>query len=449
VSVSANNASDWSISRSEVRRRFVVRAVLFIYVLSLVEGPLRKWFLPDLAGPLTLLRDPFVIALYVYAFRFGMMLRRGSAALWLGFAAVTSCFGLLQYMANDYALSAWVLGVRTYWLYLPLAFVVARTFRYEDVLAFLRLNLWIALPYALLVATQYNAGPRAFINLGVAGEEDAVGLADGILRPFGLFTYTGPNVQFTAAMIGMFLAMYLAGRSVRPLLPVFLAMAVAVGTMSVLTGSRAIYFQSAIILGYTILGILVAQPKSTTLARVLGILAFVGLAALMFVQVFPDMLAAMEMRFERAAAFEGSTSSRVFEGFWAAIAAYSTAPLLGHGIGAGAPGVARFIGLPSLIYGESDLARNVNELGLLLGTAMLLLRLGLAAWLAVLAVRLAKRGVPMALPMVGFCLPNLIVGQITHSPLNAFLVWLFVGLVLAQRDVGLRQRRGERKCSSW
>jgi hypothetical protein len=133
------------------------------------------------------------------------------AALWLGFAVFTACFGLLQHMASGFGLTGWMLGVRTYWLYMPLAFVVAAAFRREDVMRFLRLNLWIALPYAVLVASQYSAGPGAFINRGVGGDEEgAVGLGDGILRPFGLFTYTGPNVQFTAAMIAMFTAVFLA-----------------------------------------------------------------------------------------------------------------------------------------------------------------------------------------------------------------------------------------------
>ena len=73
---------------------------------------------------------------------------------------------------------------------------------------------------------------------------------------------------------------------------------------------------------------------------------------------------------------EGSIWNRAFGGLFRWVDPLFTTPLFGMGIGAGAPGVARILNLPALIYGESDLQRNVNELGLLTGSAMLALRFG-------------------------------------------------------------------------
>jgi len=171
VTAAPSHAAAASAGDREAKRRFVVRAVFFIFLLSLIEGPLRKWFLPGLAGPLTLLRDPFVIALYAYCLVNGMMRTRGIAGVWLMFAFFTSAIGLFQYLAAGLPAWGWMLGVRTYWLYLPLAFVVAKTFRREDIHLFLKLCLWISIPYAFLVAAQYNAPPNAFINLGVGADE--------------------------------------------------------------------------------------------------------------------------------------------------------------------------------------------------------------------------------------------------------------------------------------
>ena len=386
----------------EARRRFVVRAVFFIYILSLVEGPLRKWFLPGLAGPLTLLRDPFAIALYAYCFAYGMILTRGLAGLWLWFAFITSAFGFFQYALAGLPAWGWMLGVRTYWLYLPLAFVVARTFTRADIHRFLKLNLWIAMPYALLVATQYNSPPFAFVNLGVGADaEGAVGVGDGIFRPFGLFTYTGPNVQFTAFMIAVFVAFYVGDVPMRRRGLFLLASGAAVGSMSVLTGSRSIYFLAAMIIGLTLAGLVYARPTRRTMRRIVGIAGFVCLAGLLFVFVFPDMLQAMIGRFERAGASEGSIWLRAFGGLVSWVEPLFTAPLYGMGIGAGAPGVARILGLPALLYGESDLQRNVNELGVILGVVMLALRFGTAAWLVRRALRLARRRDVLALPLAG------------------------------------------------
>lgn len=419
--------------RREARRQFAVRAVFFIFLLSLIEGPLRKWFLPGLGTPLIFQRDPFVIALYVYCLAHGLVWRRGLLPqLWLAMMVITSLVAGVQFMVSGYNPAGWPLGVRTYWLYVPLAFVIARVFRPDDVYRFFRLVLIIAIPYAMLVATQYNAGAGAWVNLGVGGDDEgAVGLSDGILRPFGLFTYTGPNVGFTAATVAMFIAFVLMPERRGAALPLTVAAGLAVGAMAVLTGSRAIYFLVAMIVGLTMVGSILARPTQRTIRLNLAILGFVVAAAVAFVTVFPDMLAAMDRRFETAAGFEGSIWNRAFGGLFSFIDGYSTATVLGHGMGAGAPGIAGYLGLPPLLFGESDTQRNVNELGIVLGTLFLLLRFGTALWLVLLALRCAKAGRLEALPLVGLIALTIATGQITHSPLNGFLPWLVAGFVLA------------------
>lgn len=420
----------------EARRVFVVKSVFLLFILSLVEGALRKWVLPGLAGPLTLMRDPLVIALYGYCLAHGLMLRHGLAKYWLTFAMITSGFGLYQYAVQGLSTSGWALGVRTYWLYMPLAFVIAKTFHKEDVHRLIKLVLWISLPYAFLVAAQYASPPNSFVNLGVGGDEDgAVGLGMGIVRPFGLFTYTGPNVQYTVFSIAMLLAFYVGGVPMKRRGLFLLASGVSIGTMSVLTGSRSIYFLTGFMVLVTVFGMLTARPSGRSLKRALGVVAFVLLAALLLVYAFPDMLMAMGDRFERAAGTEGSIWTRAFGGLFAWVDPLFTAPWLGHGIGAGAPGLARILGLPALIYGESDLQRNVNELGLLLGIGMLGLRLGTAVFSLSAAFRLAKTQVFTALPIAGFVLPPFFMGQITHSPIIGFNTWMVFGLALALRRV--------------
>lgn len=296
----------------EKRRKFVVWAVFFIYFLFLIVGSLRKWFLPSLAGPLTLLSDPFVFALYAYCLFYKLIMRKDIARPWLGFAIFSSCFGLIQYSINGYSLEGWILGVRAYWLYMPLAFIIPVTFRLEDVMRFFKFNLWLAMPYAFLVATQYRASPDSFINQGVGGDEAAaVGVALNIFRPFGLFTYTAQNVNFTAAIIAIFIATYLAGNKHTNKV-VFSAMAVAVGAMAILTGSRAIFFFAAVVLGLTILGLILTRLSISTLIRILFLFSFVALASWLLINVFPDMFEAINVRFEVASSSEGSIWNRVY-----------------------------------------------------------------------------------------------------------------------------------------
>lgn len=418
--------------RAEAHRRTAVNLVFLIYFLAIIEGPLRKWFLPGLATPVYFLRDPFVLVLYVYCLQYRLMAFGRMGWLWIGFAYMSAIWGALPFLLDNLSFVGWALGLRTYWIYVPLAFAVAGCFRREDVERFLRWNMVLAIPYAALVIQQYNSPPDAWINQGIAGDEEAaVGLAEGILRPFGLFTYVSQNADFTASMIAMFLASLMLRDRGFMRQPIVIASALAVGSMAVLTGSRAIYFLAAAIIVVTLVGSNLMAPSLRSLKQSAAAATFVVLAATLFVSAFSDMYEAMQVRFERAADAEGSIWSRALDPLLRPLEALGSAPFFGYGIGVGTPGIARYLGLPNLIYGEGDLHRNVNELGPLPGLFFVVLRFATAIWIVLVAMAVARRGERMALPLAGYVMIPLVVGQITHSPLNAFQPWLITGMVLA------------------
>ena len=429
------------LGKFEYKRRFAVRIIFLIFILSLIEGPLRKWFLPSLSGTLTLLRDPFVIALYVYCFRYGLIWKRGTPPkLWFWFACVAGMLGLIQYLVNSHGVLGWILGMRTYWLYMPLSFVIAQTFRMEDVLRFLRLVLILAVPYSVLVALQYNAPASSIINWGASGDAEAsVALSDGIIRPFGLFTYLAPNTKYTAFTVAVFISYLLIDRKERSGTLFLLITGLAVATMSVLTGSRSIYFIVGALLVVTVFGLLTARPTLKSIKFLVIVICFVPISAVIFTQAFPDMLSAMVSRFERASNTEGGLWNRIYYSGFSFIDAFWIADLFGYGIGAGAPGVARFIGLPPLFLGEGDTQRNVRELGIFFGAMFLLLRWFTAGWLLKVSFILAMKRWPLALPLAGFSAMQISIAQVTNSPLSAFLPWVAFGLVAAVWKSLLRQ----------
>lgn len=427
--------------RVERQRRQIVDLVLVVYVLSLVEGPLRKWFLPGLATPLYFLRDPVLIVLYAYAFRHGFMLRGSLARVWLGFAAITTVVGLIPFIIYGIDLRAWILGARSYWVYLPMAFVVANAFRRADLERFIRWNVGLAVPYAMLVVYQYKSPAGAWINKSIGEDSEAVALALGLHRPNGLFTFTGQNVGFTAFLIANYVAFLFLARWRRGSELLLLAVGVpAVASLAVLTGSRAIYFQAAVILLVTLVGSTMARPSRAVMTRNGLVLALVIIAALMFTTTYQDMYRAMELRVDRAEQAEGPIWERALggvTGFAGPLA--QDAPLLGYGIGTGTPAVSRFLKSRHLRYGEGDLMRSTNELGYFLGFFFIALRwftAGLVVWLAYLV---ARRGYPVALPLAGYAAVQIAVGAITHSPMNAFVPWLVVGLMLTEKWQHLRK----------
>lgn len=412
-------------------KRLVVRAVMFLFVLSLVEGPLRKWGAPQLATSLILLRDPFAIMLYLYVFATGGFRRSNLFSIWFTFAFSISILGLVIFAIKGYPLSAWLLALRTYWLYLPLPFVIQRSFQAADVRRFVMFNLWLSIPYSLLVSVQYSSGASAFVNRGVGGDQDsAIAVADGLLRPFGLFTFTAPNVQYTLMMIAILLASLIA-REYRVALINRIIFCLSVGTMSVLTGSRSIYFLGFVVVTLTAIGMLKARPTKSSVVRTLYILAFLIGAGFLFNFVFPDMMNAMRNRFNAAANFEGSIWNRVAGMFMEPFLAMLSAPFSGEGMASGTNAITKMLNLPMFIYGENEFLRIINELGPVLGLAFITLRICTSFWLFQISVKLGKKSDLGAIPLAAFSVTEIAIGGITSSPLNAFLPWLILGLVLA------------------
>jgi hypothetical protein len=426
----------------ESRRRIVVTLVFVVYVLALLEGPLRKWFLPGLATPLYFLRDPVLLVLYAYALHHGFLTRVPLGRVWLLFAAVATTVGVIPFVLEGIDVRAYVLGARGYWIYLPLAFVVAASFTRADVERFLRWNVLLALPYAALVVWQYQSPPGAWINRAITGEEGVIRVAAGVVRPSGLFTFTGQNVAFVAFLVANYAAWLFVRERGRTATLTAAAGALAVGSLAVLTGSRGIYFLLAAILGLTLVGSTLALPTVRTLRRNALVLAAVVVAALLFTTVYGDMFAAMQRRVAVAAAIEGSIWARALDGVFAFVEPMVTAPVFGHGIATGTPAMSRFLDAAHLRYGESEMARVVNELGPLLGASFLALRWFTAAVLVAAAYRAARSGYPAALPLAGYAAVPIAIGQLTHSPLNAFQPWLIAGVVLAAAAVARRRPPG-------
>jgi hypothetical protein len=428
----------------EVQRRLVVNLIFLIYLLALIEGPLRKWFLPGVATPLYFLRDPVVIGLYIYAFRAGFLRFEGWLAAWLTFAAVASLLGAIPFAIEQVDLRAWFFGVRTYWLYLPLAFLIGAVFDRADFRRFIMLNLLIAVPYAALVVLQYRSPPGAWINSSISGDEGIVTVALGIVRPYGLFTFTGQNVIFSASLVSFLVAsMYLFRRGGIGWRLVLLA-ALCVAALSVLTGSRSIYFMVGAIFAATLVGLLFSGRGSKTAGGTIMIFVCVSLAAFLFVNVFSDAYEAMQIRFERAEQSEGAVEKRALRSITGFVPALATAPVIGHGIGLGTPALNRFLNRPQLEFGEGDLMRNVNELGIVNGLVMVALRFAFAGYLLLVAFRAARNGHPEYLPLAGFAALGIAQAQITHSTLNGFQFWLVAGLVLSamRLPLGDDRRRG-------
>ena len=140
----------------------LIKKGIWLYLLLLIfEGALRKWFLPGLATPLLIIRDPVALWVLGMASKRGM-LNLNSYILWMGGIAIAGTFTAI-FLGHGNLLVA-LFGARILLLHFPLIFVIGKVFTYEDVIKMGKSIVLISIPMAVLVAMQFYSPQSAWVN---------------------------------------------------------------------------------------------------------------------------------------------------------------------------------------------------------------------------------------------------------------------------------------------
>jgi hypothetical protein len=428
-------------------RRRIVGMVLFVYVLLIVEGALRKWVLPEFGQVLFFVRDPFVLAIYGMALTSGHWPHRSpwlTAALLL--ALLSFLLAVLQVavgLGNPQApLIFAAYGMRNYFFYIPLAFIVAEIFQLEDLRRVAVITFGFLVLSTFLVVVQFYSPVDSPINVGTADDPllqfRGLGLDEKHTRPMGFFTSDGGQKQLVVSALALVLAawggVFHRGGLLRFLLPM-----ATLGVLACLafSGSRGAVLSAGLVFSAAMFA---AARGGTEVGR--GRLFFIVagvflLAAVLIPLLFADGLSAFLGRWSDAQAYErtqfsGGIFGRALYGFIDFSRLLVGTPLLGFGIGMGGNAAilaAANAGGAGLQYSaETDWARHIVDLGPVLGLAFMVFRIGLV--IAVTRRVLLSRSV-LATLLLGYLGYELLTGQITgQGTINGY-AWLFTGFTLA------------------
>jgi hypothetical protein len=179
------------------RQMRLLRNLIWLYlILWLIEGGLRRWFLPGLASPLLLVRDPLVLAIYWIAASSSLFPFNGFFT-WGLVLAVLSMVNAMVVGHGNFLVALY--GARCDFLHVPLIFVMARVLRKADLINLGKVALLISVPYTMLMVAQFYQPQDAWVNRGLAGSLEGAGF-DGALdrfRPPGTFSFiTGPSLLY-------------------------------------------------------------------------------------------------------------------------------------------------------------------------------------------------------------------------------------------------------------
>jgi hypothetical protein len=457
---------EWGRARSyvwEKHRRAIVRLVGAVYWLLIFEGVLRKWVLPQFGKQLFFVRDPLVLLIYV------LVLARRTRLGQSRFLEIGAAFGIAGLVLSAVQLVTGtklpfyflVYGWRNYFLYLPLAFVIARYFNLWDLAQLARRTLIVCIPMAALVFMQLQAGPRSPINRGLGKGINSGYLVHtseyGVVRPAGTFTSDQGLTTFSASALAMALSFWVLPVTSRPVGRLLLLVASACNLMCIgLSGSRGVLLWAAVIVGGALCGLFFVRPKLHFRATLL-IVALLAGGAISLPILFPRPTQAFLARWQEA----GDAESKAYGGGGVmARAAYEAlsfrllvvnTPAAGYGLGS-AGNAAWELGVRNdLIFfhnqdevnaAETDWGRNILELGPVLGCAFVLFRLSMVAFLLWTGLQTTRK-TGHSFPWLFGLYVSVVLGfwQITgNGTLNGY-GWLFVGFALAATRAARRYER--------
>ncbi|MEK6481686.1 hypothetical protein WJR50_29345 [Catalinimonas sp. 4WD22] len=401
------------------------------FFLLIFEGALRKWFLPGLAAPLLIIRDPLAIWLIVLSWKQGLLPRTSylSVVILIG---IISIFTALFFGHGSLVVALY--GARILLIHFPFIFVIGSVFSREDVVKIGLITLWIAIPMAVLIGLQFYSPQSAWVNRGVGGDMEGAGFSGalGYFRPSGTFSFTNGNTLFFSFLACYVFYFWLSKDTINRL--VLICATVALLASIPLSISRTLFFSVGVSLFFALIAIS-GKPQYWGKMLLAAISLVVLLVILGQASFFQTATEAFSTRFESASnvegGLEGTLGERYIGGMLNSILNALDKPFFGYGIGMGTNAGSQLLtGERAFLIAEGEWPRLIGELGPFFGLTFIFIRLGICVEIALASYQKMRRGDFLPWLLLSFGLLNVPQGQWAQPTALGFGV-LIGGLMIA------------------
>jgi hypothetical protein len=411
--------------------QYLKKGIWLYFILLIIEGGLRRWFLPSLAAPLLIIRDPLAVFLLFNAIRFNVFPKNKMIPV-MFCIGVISIFTALFFGHGNLIVA--LFGARILLIQFPMLFLIGAIFDRSDVIQMGKVILWISIPMAILITMQFYSPQTAWVNKGVGDSLEGAGFsgANGFFRPPGTFSFiTGVSSFFGLAACFVFY-FWLKPQYVNKIL---LMAATGALIVSIPTSiSRTLFFEVVISL-FFFLWAKSSQPGF--IKRMTQLLAgfIVLLIILSNISVLNTQMDAFSNRFitanESGDGFEGAVVDRVLGGFINAFVNIDDShAIFGQGIGMGTNvGSQLLSGELIFLISEEEWGRIIGESGLLLGLLIILIRIIMTFKITILSYKRFKFGDALPWMLLSFGFFTLLQSQ-WGQPNNLGFYVLTGGLIL-------------------
>lgn len=352
-------------------------AVRAVFLLTVIEGALRKWVLPQASELMYFLKDFVLLGAYIRFY--GTVATRGKfriinhplniliilVVIWCLVQAFNPSLGTLV---------VGIFGLKTYLFYIPLIWMLPALFPTEESLyKFLRSHLLLVIPVGILGIVQFFSPPTSLINsyaptsagvTEVATFGGATGETRSLVRITGSFAYINNYTAYLVVCFGLLIAL-LSIKQPRWWKLILMIEISLVSINSLMTGSRTPVIASALfLLGYLLIRGLTEISGTLLLIRqfILPVIAAITVAYLGFRSAINAFLA--------RASGNSDLLHRIFITFLEPFNFIQYKNVDGFGVGATHPGSIALRAILNLPAGEiipvgyeSEMGRVILEIG--------------------------------------------------------------------------------------
>jgi hypothetical protein len=429
------------ILKSRVDKNKLLRQGIWLYFILLIfEGAFRKWFLPSLAAPLLVVRDPIALWVMITAFRLGLIRtnRYIVGMLMLGLIGIFTAIFLGH--GNLYVA---LYGARILMIHFPFIFVIGRVFTRSDVLQLGRVMLWISIPMAVLICLQFYSPQSAWVNRGVGGDLNGAGFSGalGYFRPPGTFSFINGTANFFSMTAAFVFYFWFNPKEVNKI--ILIGATAAVLASIPFSISRELFFSVCVSLAFALLAVM-RKPKYAGKMILAAAAIIAALALLSNTSLLKPAKEAFSDRFETANDAEGGVvrgviADRYLGSLIRSATGTSNIPFFGFGMGMGTNvGSQILTGDTQFLIAEGEWGRLVGEMGAVMGLSVIFIRLALSIKLARASFRSLKKGNLLPWMLLSFGLLTIPQGLWSQPTSLGFGV-VIGGLIIASLTRAVKQ----------
>jgi hypothetical protein len=373
--------------------RYIKYGIWAYFFLLIFEGALRKWFLPALASPLLIVRDPLVIWIFYQCWKQSVF----PSNIYVNSMFIIGGIGILTALFLGHgSLTVALFGARALFIHFPLIFIIGKVMNTSDVIKIGKVLLLISIPMALLIAFQFYSPQSSWVNRGIGGDVEGAGFsgAMGFFRPTGTFSFTLGLSTFFGLVGCMVLYFWMNLKQIN----IWILIAATIGLLVAIpmSISRSLSFQVIISTLFLIMAV-IRKPQYT--GKIIIGIFLIGFVVLILTKLpfFNTATEAFSSRITAADGAEGGLKGTLVDRFLGEqTAPFKIAmeiPYFGYGMGMGTNAGAQLLtGKQEFLIAEAEWGRVIGEMGLLLGLLIILLRVSLAAKLAFSSIKKLQHG---------------------------------------------------------